>query len=181
MSAARTRGGDGVSGMPTNAYSIRFASNRSGSSDNNARRATIATPNTPARSATSIANQSTRNRKLTPTAKAKAQASASRALREQLQATKVAGSDIESIKEAIISGRTEESSASDKEAVDIESNSEEAATATSQPITPTPLIRRIRDVYAYATAESYNFEMLIASGRLPPQWQLIEDGNVIYI
>lgn len=185
ISATRTRVGDGVNLVPTKTCLKRFASNRSGSSNDTTRRATITTtPNTSAnvRSATSIANQSTRNRKLTPTAKAKAQASASRALREQLQATKVAGSDLESIKETIRTGRAEQSSVSDKEAVDVESISEEAAiAATSQPVTPTPLIRRIRDVYAYATAESYNFEMLIASGRLPPQWQLIEDGNVIYI
>lgn len=183
----------------TTPCSIRFASNRSAPSSGelqNSRRVTATTTTKPnsssspasVRSAASIANQVTRNRKLTPTAKAKAQASASRALREQLQATKVAGSDLESIKEVLASGGRiqKESIPSDKEVIvedDVENTLEHAA-ASSQPVsstTPPPLVRRIRDVYAYATAESYNFEMLIASGRLPPHWQLIEDGNVIYI
>lgn len=40
---------------------------------------------------------------------------------------------------------------------------------------------RLRDVVAYATAEGYDFEALIASGRLPDGWQLLEDDEVLYI
>lgn len=163
------------------ACSIRFASNRSGSSSDGSKSPRPSPANV--RSAASIANQSTRNRKLTPTAKAKAQASASRALREQLQATKVAGSDLESIKEALVSGKVQQSTLSDKDSIveDAEIVAEKGDSLPASSVTPPPLVRRIRDVYAYATAESYNFEILIASGRLPQQWQLIEDGNVIYV
>lgn len=181
--------------------SARFASSRSrtifdGETQNSARRGTTSNshpPPTPSSSSSSnsrnpVSNihQAIRNRKLTPTAKAKAQASASRALREQLQATKVAGSEIESIKEALSSERIQKpNSLYDRGNVEDDVNDYlYQKDPASQPISLTtapPVIRKIRDVYAYATAGSYNFETLIASGRLPPQWQLIEDGNVIYI
>ncbi|PWN35853.1 uncharacterized protein FA14DRAFT_160839 [Meira miltonrushii] len=186
LSALRSKDGKtGSVNASLAAYSIRFASNRSGSSSDDPKSPRRATSPSPAnvRSAASIANQSTRNRKLTPAAKAKAQASASRALREQLQATKVAGSDLESIKETLKSGRVQELTSLDKDTIaeDADVIAEEADSLPASATATPPLVRRIRDVYAYATAESYNFELLIASGRLPPQWQLIEDGNVIYI
>lgn len=37
------------------------------------------------------------------------------------------------------------------------------------------------EVAAFATAQSYNFDVLLSSGRLPPDWIWLEDREVIYI
>lgn len=103
-----------------------------------------------------------RNRKATP-AKAKAQASASRALREQIKA-RAAGAAL-----------PPEEIGMDEEVVETKLESEHPVPSISQPV------RRLRDVFGYATADSYNFEALIASGRLPSNWQLLQDGDAIYI
>lgn len=60
----------------------------------------------------------------------------------------------------------------------IEADAQEQGSPAETVLSP---IRRLRDVMAYATAEEYDFDALLASGRLPNNWQLIEEGNVIYI
>lgn len=40
---------------------------------------------------------------------------------------------------------------------------------------------QLQEVLAFATASSYDFAALINSGRLPPGWRLMEDGQVIYL
>lgn len=40
---------------------------------------------------------------------------------------------------------------------------------------------KLKEVNAFATASRYDLNALIASGRLPPDWQLLEDGQVIYL
>lgn len=40
---------------------------------------------------------------------------------------------------------------------------------------------RLQEAQAFATASSYDFQALIDSGRLPPDWRLLEDGQVIYL
>ncbi|PWN93306.1 hypothetical protein FA10DRAFT_277156 [Acaromyces ingoldii] len=145
--------------------------------------------------ATAAVPSSTRNRKLTPTAKAKAQASASRALREQLSAVRGASA----APSALRAGQFEEvlaqgSSAEAKEGSEQEQQLRMLASALElshtliAPSTATPkqpqsgfYHHRLRDVVAYATAEGYDFEALIESGRLPDGWQLLEDDEVLYI
>lgn len=151
----------------------------------------------PSSSATTTAAvpSSMRNRKLTPTAKAKAQASASRALREQLSAVRGASA----APSALRAGQFEEvlaqgSSAEAKEGSEQEQQLRMLASALElshtliAPSTATPkqpqsglYHHRLRDVVAYATAEGYDFEALIESGRLPDGWQLLEDDEVLYI
>lgn len=106
-----------------------------------------------------------RNRKLTPSAKAKAKASASKALREQIQARAAGVADEyvtldEDAKSAAIAAALQEE-------------------ATSPQVTQT--VRRLRDVFAYATAESYNLEAIWTSKRLPAHCRFIQDGEAIYV
>lgn len=42
-------------------------------------------------------------------------------------------------------------------------------------------ITKLKGVNAFATASSYDLKALIASCRLPPDWQLLEDGQAIYL
>ncbi|UZJ57428.1 hypothetical protein CBS101457_006748 [Exobasidium rhododendri] len=108
-----------------------------------------------------------RNRKTPNTkAKAKAQASASRALREQLAAS--AALDKGGVETILIE------EAQQRQQI-------EKDTLLSSDSTTFLPIRRLRDAVAYATAENYNFEKLISSGRLPRGWQLLEDDEVIYV
>lgn len=111
-----------------------------------------------------------RNRKLTPAAKAKAQASASRALREQLASVNVGSTSAE---DSILAAAAAPSSSA--LLGDVEQGDPVDRDVQYQPL------RRLHDAVAYATAESYDFDRLIASGRLPPGWQLLEDDEVIYI
>jgi len=104
-----------------------------------------------------------RNRKLTPTAKAKAQASASRALREELASIVAKDGSIQS---------SESNAAIHQKA---RKDDQLAQTIVDQPN------RRLNDAIAFATAESYDFKKLISSNRLPAGWQLLEDDEVIYI
>lgn len=108
-------------------------------------------------------NAQLRNRKLTPAAKAKAQASASRALREEL-ASIVAKDDGRRSPE--INAAIHQKARKDDQL---------AQTIVDQPN------RRLNDAIAFATAESYDFKRLISSNRLPAGWQLLEDDEVIYI
>jgi uncharacterized Rmd1/YagE family protein len=112
--------------------------------------------------------QSPRPRKLTPIAKAKAQASASRALREQLQVT-----GQQNTAEVVVPA--EQPAASLEGGI----TREHVVSGDKNKVSSAP--RQIRDVYAYATAEEYNFDVLTNSGRLPDGWRLIQDGEVIYI
>ena len=126
-----------------------------------------------ANATTSTSSQQTllRNRKLTPAAKAKAQASASRALREQLASVNVGTASAED--SALAAAAAAPSSS-------VLPGDAELGEPADRNVQHQPL-RRLHDAVAYATAESYDFDRLIASGRLPPGWQLLEDDEVIYI
>lgn len=109
-----------------------------------------------------------RSRKLTPNAKAKAQASASRALREQLAVAvgrRNGGEADDKVQEAHRATRQQQLE------LDLQSSSSDSPLS----------IRKLHDAIAFSTAESYNFEKLISSGRLPRGWQLLEDDEVIYV
>lgn len=110
----------------------------------------------------SVGGNTTRNRKLTPAAKAKAQASASRALREQLAAM------------GIKDGSTSSSEIAKQQQAEKDAS---LSSSTSVPLSS----RKFNDAIAYATAESYDFKKLIGSGRLPAGWQMLEDDEVLYI
>lgn len=122
-----------------------------------------------------------RNRKLTPGAKAKAQASASRALREQLASTK-GGATIEATPTPA-SARASEALLGGKAAIMDPSSLSAggAADAILAEEADSPQTRRLLDVVAYATAESYDFDKLIRSGRLGADWQLLEDEEVLHV
>jgi uncharacterized Rmd1/YagE family protein len=120
-----------------------------------------ATPSTSSASVSNAQQALLRNRKLSPNSKAKAQASASRALREQLAAALASEGGEAPLPEIV--------------AAEEQRHSTLAESSNMLPI------RRLYDAIAYATAESYDFDKLIASGRLPSGWQLLEDGEVIYI
>lgn len=112
-------------------------------------------------------NNASRNRKLTPAAKAKAQASASRALREQIGAV---GATSNPASPALTKPTQSTTSSNGPILVD---------EALADAVLEHP--RKLHDAYAYATAESYNLEKLMASSRLPPGWQYLEDSEVIHI
>jgi uncharacterized Rmd1/YagE family protein len=109
-----------------------------------------------------------RSRK-TNNAKAKAQASASRALREQVAAAAITKSGVDTI---VIE------EAQERQQLEKDASSSSTMLPLDSPLLP---IRRLHDAVAFATAESYNFERLISSGRLPRGWQLLEDDEVIHV
>lgn len=99
-----------------------------------------------------------------PVSKAKALANASKALREQV--AQESGTD----------------------AVTPPSPAPEAATwddselASALPLSASHLTSSdLPEVAALATAQSYNFDVLLTSGRLPDTWRWLEDREVIYI
>ncbi|CAO1614323.1 unnamed protein product [Parajaminaea phylloscopi] len=65
----------------------------------------------------------------------------------------------------------------------------EESTRTAEPSTSSAAVAQLatssapqlKEVNAFATASSYDLNALIASGRLPPDWQLLEEGQVIYL
>ncbi|WFC94566.1 hypothetical protein MBRA1_001198 [Malassezia brasiliensis] len=114
----------------------------------------------------SVANASAHalRRARLPVSKAKALANASKALREQV---------------------AQESST---DAVTPPSPAPEAATwddselASALPLSASHLTSSdLPEVAALATAQSYNFDVLLTSGRLPDTWRWLEDREVIYI
>lgn len=98
------------------------------------------------------------------TNKAKAQASASRALREELAS--IVQKDEGSSKSSQVNTAILEKARKEDEV---------AQNVNDQPI------RRLNDAIAFATAESYDLKKLIASNRLPAGWQLLEDDETIHI
>lgn len=105
----------------------------------------------PSETQETIQQISVRTRPKLPTAKAKAQAS--RALREQVAASHIPGE---------ITGEP-----------GVERSTTEAAEMGAG--------AQLREVVAYATAEEYDLDALIRSGRLPAGWKLLEDDEVLYI
>lgn len=114
-----------------------------------------------------------------PTAKAKA--SASRALREKVN---VSSSSAKSTpNRTSIQNTSLNQSQSDAKSngpissAELPLNSSEVD-GDGNVILTRPLLR---DVVAYATSESYDFDSLIKSGRLPKGWVLLEDDEVIHV
>ncbi|WFC97565.1 hypothetical protein MYAM1_000280 [Malassezia yamatoensis] len=101
-----------------------------------------------------------------PVSKAKALANASKALREQVAQDSVG--DAAAVSAPALTELDE--------LVSAEQN------LAASPSPPTDFrINELPEVVARATAQSYNFDVLLSSGRLPDSWRWLEDREVIYI
>lgn len=142
---------------------VRFGSSSSSSSS-----ASSAPQPSPATRSASSNSKSPKplSKVLKPSSKANARTS--RLLREQLGSTRIDSLTEEQRASAIQAAQSSSS---------LEQEGEEYDT-TSAPTTHPP---KLKQVIAHATASAYDLNALIASGRLPPDWQLLEDGQVIYL
>ncbi|WFD41647.1 hypothetical protein MPSI1_000279 [Malassezia psittaci] len=101
-----------------------------------------------------------------PVSKAKALANASKALREQVAQDSI--SDAAAVSAPALT-----------ELDELDSTEQNQAASPS----PSTEFRTndLPEVVARATAQSYNFDVLLSSGRLPESWRWLEDREVIYI
>lgn len=115
-----------------------------------------------------------------PTAKAKA--SASRALREKVNVSSSSSSKSTPNRTSIQSTSLNQSQ-SDAKANEPTSSAELPLNSSEVDGDGNVILTRplLRDVVAYATSESYDFDSLIKSGRLPKGWVLLEDDEVIHV
>ena len=140
-----------------------------------------------------------RTRSKLPTAKAKAQAS--KALRQQLQAASGPGNGVRTGPDAPItkpgsvlrggapgpSGTGQLLAESDDPHGQAQGTyqHQKSVSASGRPLVAgghgRPGPHQLKEVVAWATADSYDFDALIHSGNLPRGWTLLEDDEAIYI
>lgn len=118
-----------------------------------------------------------------PMSKAKALAQESRALREQVASSASATQGNVSLASSAAMLADASPSASDRlSKTQTSAPWTEAEPRPTLPLTSTHITSsELPEVVAFATAKSYNFDVLLSSGRLPANWIWLEDREVIYI